>query len=362
MSAQAASPPGPSLTIRRWMPRSTLIRSLLIAIVAGALLFGLSELIGAYRNTQLATCALYFCASAGLTVLIGRSGQISLGHGAFMFVGAYSVALMLKHYAFPHPAPANKELVLALVVAVAVTAAVGALVGVAAARLRGPYLAGLTLALALGLPELATYSHLEGTLGGHTGLVVNTPASLHHIDNERWEAWICCLAALITFVVLFNLLHSRVGRSMEAVRDDEIAASLSGLVVPRVQVLAFVISAATAGLAGGLLGFTTGSVGPDSFPLTMSINLLAAVVIGGLGSLSGAAWGAVLITFLPNWSQDVADQFSLSSNVSSNLPIVVFGAVLVVTMLAFPFGFQGVLRRFWLALRGLVPTRSQPVA
>jgi branched-chain amino acid transport system permease protein len=331
--------------------RSTLLRSLAIAIVAGAILLGISEIFGEYRNTQLASCALNFCAVAGLSVLIGRSGQISLGHGAFLFVGAYTVALMLKHYGFPHPPPSNKELVLALVVAVAVTAAVGALAVVAAARLRGPYLAGLTLALALGLPELPTYSHLQNPLGGHAGLVVNVPSAVGSVNNFRWQAWVCCLGALIVFVLLFNLLHSRVGRSFEAVRDDEIAASLSGLSVARVQVLAFIVSAAAAGLAGGLLAYTSGSVGPESFPLTLSLDLLAATVIGGLGSLSGAAIGAVLVTFMPTWSQDVANHLSLSSDASSNLPTVVFGAVLVITMLAFPFGIQGVLCRIWAGLR-----------
>jgi branched-chain amino acid transport system permease protein len=333
------------------LPRSTLVRSLLIALVAGVILFGLSEVFGQYRNTQLANCALNFCAVAGLTVLIGRSGQISLGHGAFLFVGAYSVALMLKSHSFPNPAASTTDLVLAIIVAIAVTAAIGALAGVAAARLRGPYLAGVTLALALGLPELPTYSHLSNHLGGHTGLIVNSPGSVGGVNTFRWQAWVCCLCALITLVVLFNLLHSRVGRSMEAVRDDEIAASLSGLSVPRVQVLAFIISAATAGLAGGLLAYTSGSVSPDSFPLTLSLDLLAAAVIGGLGTLSGAAYGAVLVTFLGSWSQDIANQFSLSTKVSSNLPTVLFGGVLVLTMLVFPNGVQGLVRRLWLTAR-----------
>lgn len=322
--------------------RSTLLRSLLIAVLAALALFVISESIGEYRNSQLATVALNFCAIAGLTVLIGRSGQVSLGHGAFLFVGGYSVALMLKHHTFPNSVTTNKLFILALVVAVAVSAAVGGLAGLAAARLRGPYLAGVTLALALGLPELPTYSHLSNTLGGHTGLVVNIPSPLHHVDFARWQAWICCACAVVTLFLLYNLIHSRVGRSFEAVRDDEVAAALSGLSVARVQVLAFVVSAGAAGLAGGLYALTAGQVDPLSFPLTLSLDLLAAAVIGGLGTLSGAAYGAVLITFLPSWAQDISGA-SASSKVGANLPTTIFGAALVISMLLLPNGIQGLL-------------------
>jgi branched-chain amino acid transport system permease protein len=322
--------------------RSTLLRSVLIALVTALVLFAISESIGEYRNSQLATVALNFCAIAGLTVLIGRSGQVSLGHGAFLFVGGYSVALMLKHHTFPHSETTNKLFILALLVAIVVSAAVGALAGLAAARLRGPYLAGVTLALALGLPELPTYSHLAGALGGHTGLVVNIPSPLHDVNFARWQAWICCACAVVTLFVLYNLIHSRVGRSFEAVRDDEVAASLAGLSVARVQVLAFVVSAGAAGLAGGLYALTAGQVDPLSFPLTLSLDLLAAAVIGGLGTLSGAAYGAVLITFLPSWAQDVSGS-SASSNVGANLPTTIFGLALVVSMLLLPNGIQGLL-------------------
>ncbi|HVW79447.1 MAG TPA: branched-chain amino acid ABC transporter permease [Mycobacteriales bacterium] len=330
--------------------RSTLLRSLLIAVVAALVLFGISELVGEYRNSQLASVALNFCAIAGLTVLIGRSGQVSLGHGAFLFVGGYTVALMLKHHTFPNSPTTNKLFILALLVAVAVSAAVGALAGLAAARLRGPYLAGVTLALALGLPELPTYSHLSGWLGGHTGLVVNIPNSLDNVDFARWQAWICCACAVITLFLLYNLIHSRVGRAFEAVRDDEVAASLAGLSVARVQVLAFVVSAAAAGLAGGLYALTAGQVDPLSFPLTLSLDLLAASVIGGLGTLSGAAYGAVLITFLPSWAQDVSG-LSATSKVGANLPTTIFGLALVVSMLLLPNGIQGLLSSITRRLR-----------
>jgi branched-chain amino acid transport system permease protein len=327
--------------------RSTLLRHLLVAIVIGLLLLGLTSQLSEFRNTQVSSVALDFCAIAGLTVLTGLSGQISLGNGAFMFVGAYTVALLLEH----HPTSNNKELVLVLLASIVVAAAVGGLVGIAAARLRGPYLAGVTLALALGLPTLPKYSHLESSLGGHTGIVVNAPLTPHNLDFERWQAWICCLAAVVTWFLLANLVSSRVGRSFEAVRDDEIAASLAGMSVPRVQILAFVVSAGSAGLAGGLYALVNGQVGPASFPLTLSLFLLAGAVFGGLGSLSGAAFGAILITFLPSWATDVANSLSLPDKVNNNLPIAFYGVVLIVAMLVIPFGLQGLLRRLWGGLR-----------
>jgi branched-chain amino acid transport system permease protein len=323
--------------------RSTALRHLVVAVAAGVVLFGLSEAFSEYRNTQLATAALYFCAIAGLTVLTGLSGQISLGNGAFMFIGAYTVALILKH----RPNANNPELIVVILVAVLVAAAVGGLVGLAAARLRGPYLAGITLALALGVPVLPGYQHLEGPLGGHAGLVVTAPNPPGLVDLERWQAWICCLAAVITLFLLSNLVTSRVGRSFAAVRDDEVAASLAGLSVPRIQILAFVVSAGSAGLAGAMLAIISGQVSPGLFALQVSLFLLAGAVVGGLGSLAGAAYGAILITFLNGWSTDIANALSLSSKVQHNLPIALYGLALVLAMLVFPLGLQGLVRRLW---------------
>jgi branched-chain amino acid transport system permease protein len=333
--------------------RSTFIKHLAVCVVIGALLFGLTEQLSDFRNFQVSQVAYNFCAIAGLTILTGLSGQISLGNGAFLFVGAYTVGLLLEHHPWFHSIVGynNRELILVLIAATLVAAAVGAVVGLAAARLRGPYLAGVTIALALGLPTLPKYQHLSGKLGGHAGIVINSPAAPGTMDFQRWQAWICCLAALVTLFLLSNLVTSRVGRAFKAVRDDEIAASLAGLSVPRVQVLAFVVSAGSAGLAGGLLALVNGQVGPDSFSLQLSLYLLAGAVFGGLGSLAGAAYGAILITFLLSWSTDISNKLSLPTNVSNNLNIGLYGVVLIVAMLAFPLGLQGLVRRIWGGLR-----------
>jgi branched-chain amino acid transport system permease protein len=162
---------------------------------------------------------------------------------------------------------------------------------------------------------------------------------------ERWVAWVACIPALITLVLLANLGRSRIGRSWRAVRDNEIAASLSGLNVARMQILAFVISSACAGLGGTLLAIVTSIVSPGAFTLTLSIGVLTAAIIGGLGSLAGAIWGSLVLVFLPTYVTDVATSHGLSSSASSNVPIVVYGVVLILVMMLFPSGIQGGIRR-----------------
>jgi branched-chain amino acid transport system permease protein len=337
-------------SVRDVFRTSTLLRSLVLVVVLGLVLLVMTDSLSAYRNLQLAEGAYYFCALAGLTVLAGSSGQISLGQGAFMAVGAYTVAKLGN---------AGWALLPDLLAATAMTLLVGIPVGMAASRLRGPYLAGATLAFAVGLPALA--DKFPSFLGGENGLSINPstpPASLGlTFPLERWEAWIACAGALVVLFVLYNVTHSGVGRSLRAVRDDEIAASLAGLHVGRSQTLAFALSAAATGLAGGLLAVVTQLAQPGAFPLQLSLTLLAGVVIGGLGSLIGAGWGAALLVFLPNWTNDVANSFSLSSNVSHNLPIAVYGLVLIVAMLVWPSGIQGGVRAIARAARPAVARR-----
>jgi branched-chain amino acid transport system permease protein len=324
--------------IENLLGRSTLLRSLGLVIVVGVVLYVVSGQLGAYNQSQLAIGLYYFAVLAGLTMLIGSSGQVSLGHGALMAVGAYTVILLIGKEGW--------ALLPALVAAVVVTTAVGIPMGIAASRLRGPYLAGATLAFAVGLPALA--NQFPVTFGGSNGLVINPPLPPSWLgatfSQEEWWAWICGLGALLVLFVVYNLSHSGLGRSLRAVRDDEIAASLCGLRVPRLQSLAFVISAACAGLAGGLFVVVLQLATPESFPLQLSLALLTGVVVGGLGSLWGAAFGAALLTLLPGWSNDLSSSRSLSQNVQGNLPFAIYGAVLIVVMLVWPSGISGGLR------------------
>ena len=328
------------------LARSTLLRHTLVALVGfGALWLLISGFSDFHNSAWVAPAAYTVCAAAGLTLLVGLSGQISLGHGAFMLVGAYTFALIQEHWTTGH---GNLALIGLLAASAAGAALFGAVVGAAAARLRGPYLAGATLALALGLPSLPTYEKLSDQLGGNAGLLVSTPNPPNSTNPYQWQAIIFCASAVVVLWFIANISRSRVGRSFRAVRDDEIAASLCGLSVARVQVLAFVLSAACAGIGGGLLAMLDLTVGPQAFPLSLSLGLLAAVVFGGLGSLAGAIYGSVLIVLLPLWSQDITDALSIHSHkVSSNMPLMVYGVVLAVAMLAVPNGVQGLLRKIY---------------
>jgi branched-chain amino acid transport system permease protein len=328
----------------------TLVRHTGAALLVAVVLLILSIRLGPFRDFQVAEVAAYVPAVAGLTYLIGLSGQISLGNGAFMAIGAYASALLLLHLHWPLEAVFAAS---ALAGAVA-----GGIIGVAAARLRGPYLAGATLMLAVALPSLA--DKYAGVFGGDQGLSVSitTPAWLGtSFPPTRWLAWITCAAALITLVLLANLGRSRIGRSWRALRDNEIAASLSGLNVARMQILAFVVSSACAGLGGALLAVVTDIVSPGAFTLALSIGLLTAAILGGLGSLAGALWGSLVIVFVPTYVQDVATSHGLSSAASSNVPIAAYGVVLILVMLLFPSGIQGGLRRL---LGPVAPAASAP--
>ncbi|HEY8762907.1 MAG TPA: branched-chain amino acid ABC transporter permease [Solirubrobacteraceae bacterium] len=335
-----------ALAARLPRPRATLARSLLTVALLAVLLGLISTFISAYDDLRLAYGAYYFAVLVGLTMLTGLSGQISLGHGALMAVGAYTVALLVGNEGW--------ALMPALMAGVVVTALVGIPVGAAATRLRGPYLAGATLAFAVGLPALA--DKYPGTFGGENGLSINPPVAPSFLGGnfplERWEAWVACAGALVALFALLNLVRGGFGRRLRAVRDNEIAAALCGLRVARVQTLAFVISAACAGLGGGLLAEVLQLAQPGAFPLQLSLSLLTGVVLGGLGSLAGAAWGAAALVLLPNWTTDLAHSFSLPDKVSSNLPLAIYGLILIGAMLAWPYGIQGGLQALVRRLRG----------
>jgi branched-chain amino acid transport system permease protein len=346
----------------------TLPRRLGVAIIVAAIAAVLSIKLNAFRDYQIAEIAMYVTAVAGLTVLTGLSGQISLGHGGFMAVGAYTTALLLLHLNWPFYA--------ALAAAAAATAVAGGVVGLAAARLRGPYLAGATLLFGVAITAIA--DAFPGAFGGDQGLnvVFTTPAFVGAtFPLTRWQAWVSCVVALVTLVLLANMSYSRIGRNWRAVRDDDVAAALDGINVAAARIRAFVVSATCAGVAGALLAIVTGLVAPGAFTITLSIALLTAAVIGGLGSLPGALWGSLLIVIVPVFVTDVATSHGLSSSVGANIPIVAYGVVLILVMLVFPQGIQGALRwvitaffgtnsrsRTWRAAPHLTPSAGEEPA
>lgn len=343
--ARAAAPAGERKNVR------SLMRNVALILVGAAIILALSYVLSPFRNYQLATVGAYFCVTAGLTILTGLNGQLSLGHGALMAVGAYTLAMTQNELA----GNGQWTLLVAVLAAIAVTTAVGAVVGLAAARLRGPYLAGLTLAVAVVVPAIT--STWDTTFNSDQGLSVSVdpppPALGYDFPYERWQAWLTWAGALLTLLFLANLIRSRFGRNLKAVRDDEAAARLAGINVARTQVMAFVVSAACAGLGGALIAVLSQSVSPGAFPLALSLFLVMAIVIGGLGRLAGALWGAVLLVVLPATTHSLTDSIDVSAAVAQrlegNLPLAIFGVVLIVVMLAFPGGIASlpskVLRR-----------------
>jgi branched-chain amino acid transport system permease protein len=330
--------------------QSTLLRHLVLAGIGAGLLVVLTGQLSAFHDYQLAILGAYLCAVAGLTVLTGMNGQVSLGHAALMAVGGYSVAMTQQAFA-DHNLSGQWLLPLSLLIGTLLTALVGGVVGVAAARLHGPYLAGATLALGVALPSIT--SHYTSVFKGDQGLFVTfagPPAELGaDFSIERWQAWISLGSALITLLLLANLGRSAVGRNFRAVRDDEIAAQLAGLSVARIRVLAFAISAAAAGLGGGVFAVVLQNASPGEFDLTLSLTLLSAVVIGGLGSLPGAVWGSIIVVYLGIELRGFVDRLHLSAasarRLHDNLPPAVYGLLLVVMMLVLPGGIQSLVRR-----------------
>ncbi len=338
---------GPRSGLGRFTPGSTLLKHALLMLLAFVGVVLLVESLGGFRVFQLAQMGYYIPVVAGLTLLTGINGQISLGHGALMAVGAYTTALVLERQdALPF--------IVILLIAVVVTGLVGVAVGAAASRLHGPYLAGATLALAVGLPGLALYS--EEILGGEQGLRVSPPDAPgwvesvaffitgNDLDSGKYVAYLGWTVALVTLLLLSNLIKSRYGRMWRAVRDDEIAAQLAGINLGRARVLAFVVSACCAGAAGSLLAIVTRLTAPTSFTIVLSIFLLVGIVVGGLGSLLGAVLGSALLVFLVPFVTERGRDLGLSAAEAANTAPLVFGIVLIVIMLVAPQGVVGTIR------------------
>ena len=329
----------------RGIPRTIVLGAVLTVFAIGA-----TFLLDPYRNFQLATVAAYFCATAGLTLLIGRSGQLSLGHAALMAAGGYGYALTANAMTDAGVTGIPRFLA-GMLAAVVVSAALGWLLGLAAARLRGPYLAGVTLTLVIAVPAVA--SVFSGVLRGDQGVQIaydGVPPVLERlIAVEQWQAWVAILVAGVVVTALAVFARGPVGLRMRAVRDDETAARLNGVRSGRVKVTAFTVSSVAAGAGGAVLCFATQSVSPGAYTLAFSLLLVVAVVLGGLGSIGGAALGSALIVLLP-WllaagTAALPLPVELAQRLSGNLSILVFGVLLIGVMLVRPGGLASLRRR-----------------
>lgn len=316
-----------------------LLRHCLAAVLALLVVALATTVSDQLTDIRISSIGLYMVALAGLGILIGYSGQISLGHGAFMFVGAYTTALLIIRL------PAV-PLWLNILIAIAVSCVAGLIVGAATSRLHGPYLAGATLALALGLPEIAL--RFPELLGGNIGLTFQTrgaPGFLAELmPRTQWQALVVWFTVLLAMIVLANISKGRLGRQLRAIRDDETAAAMSGIQVGRTKVVAFVLSAGCGGLAGSLQAYVLGTASPDTFAVVLSLTLLAVLVFGGLGSLWGAFWAAIALVYIEVWGDELRRTFELPTDVANNLPLVLYGLLLILVIRIWPGGIQGALR------------------
>jgi branched-chain amino acid transport system permease protein len=298
----------------------------------------LPSFVSAFRAQQLAYVAIYLTALIGLDILTGYTGQISLGHGAFMAIGGYTTAILMADHGVKD--------IWTIPLAALVTGVVGFLFGIPALRLSGLYLALATFAIAVSMP--AVIKRFEGFTGGGSGINLFglpeltaslTPVTVlgRELAFNDWLYYLCWAVALVGYVVAWLLLRGRTGRALRAVRDSESAAQSSGVSLARYKTLAFGVSAAYAGVAGSLFAIATTFVNPDTFPVALSILLLVGVVVGGLGSLVGLIAGAVFIQFLPTWSQELSK--------SPGAPAVVSGVVLIALMFVLPMGVAGLVDR-----------------
>ncbi len=306
------------------MSRRQMIVVAVVLLAACVLPFVVSN----YRTFQFTLALVYAIALLGLNMLTGYNGQISLGHGAFYAIGAYTAAILMDQYGMPYWAT--------IPVAAAVCLIAGFLFGLPALRLEGLYLALATFALAVSLPALLKYHHLEKWTGGVQGIVLlkpDPPFGLP-ITPDQWLYYFTLAITALMFLLAWNILRGRMGRAMVAIRDQHIAAEAMGIHTAMVKSMTFGISAMYTGIAGALGAIAIQFVAPDSFNIFVSIVFLVGIVIGGLASISGAIYGALFIQFVPN----IADAISKAA------PWAIFGIFLLGFVYLMPMGVAGAVR------------------
>ncbi len=304
--------------------RRKLIGLALLLVLACALPFFIAN----YRVFQMTLVLAYSIALLGLNMLTGFNGQISLGHGAFYAIGAYTAAILMDKAGLPYWAT--------IPIAGAVCFVAGFLFGLPALRLEGLYLALATFALGVAMPQILKHKSIEAWTGGVQGIVIvkPDPPAWTGISQDQWLYFFTLAWVVLLFVLGWNLLRGRIGRAMVAIRDQPIAAQAMGVNTSMVKSLTFGVSALYTGIAGALGAIAIQFVAPDSFGIFLSITLLTGVVIGGLASISGAFFGALFIQFIPN----IADEISKAA------PWAIYGIVLIAFMYVMPTGVAGFVR------------------
>jgi branched-chain amino acid transport system permease protein len=294
-------------------------------------------------NDQLSRVMMYGIAALGLNLLVGYTGQISLGHGAFFAIGAYTAAALT--------AKAGWHYLLTLPAAAVVAGLVGLVFGIPALRLRGLYLALVTLTLSVAI--IPIIKKAKPLTGGVEGLRVPQPEppGWLGLDPDQFYYLLILAVLLVGVLIATNLTRGNLGRALVSVRDDERAATTLGVHPARVKTGIFAVSAAFAGVAGALFALANGFVAPESFTLLLSFNFLGAIVVGGLGTISGAVLGSLFIEYAQEYAQDV----------NQALTGIIYGAALILVIYLLPGGAARLLRWLGGLLVGVVgstPPRS----
>ncbi len=344
------------------------LAALAVVVVVLALL---PRFLGEFRLSQFTYVGIYFIALLGLNILTGYSGQISLGHGAFMAIGGYTTAILMANH--------GVQDLWTIPIAALVAGVAGFLFGIPALRLSGLYLALVTFGIAVSFPSLL--KKFAGLTGGGRGLNlfglpqqtgggVNVKVLGHELTNNDWLYYLTWTVAGVLFVVAWLLLRGQTGRALRALRDSPVAAASAGVWPALYKTLAFGISAAFAGVAGSLLAIAVAFVNPDTFPISLSITVLVGAVVAGIGSVLGRFGsyvgplaGASLIVFLQAYASDLLRWIEKGIPLHADpkapgVPAVIFGLVVIVVMLLFPAGVGGVLDRGLGALTSRVGRRS----
>ncbi len=318
------------------------IGALALIALAVALPFSLSN----YHVFELTMVMIYAIAVLGLNILTGYNGQISLGHGGFFAAGAYTAAILMHRYGVPYWATLPPAGLICFVL--------GVLFGLPALRFEGPYLALVTLAMALATPLLLKY--FDTWTGGQQGinLIKPVPPSGLGLDRDRWLYLVALLVLLVEIRVAANMLHGRTGRAWVAIRDHPIAAAAMGINTARYKTLAFGTSTLFTGVAGALSAIVIGYVSPESYSLFLSVSFLAGSAIGGIATIGGAIVGGFFIQFVPNLANDISDA----------APWAIYGLAMLLFMYAMPHGVIGTLgpwfTRLTLRLRPQRAASRQP--
>jgi branched-chain amino acid transport system permease protein len=328
-------------------------------LALAALIAVVPQFVSSFTSYELATVGMYFIALLGLSILIGYSGQISLGHGAFMAIGGYTTAILSVDGIYGHQIRDLWTIPIAGVLA----GVAGLLVGIPALRLSGLYLALVTFGIAVSFRQVPIkFDHFLGGTSGKVLSLLKTPFGLSATPNN-WLYYLTWGIAFVLLVVAWLFVRGKPGRTLKAIRDSEIAAVSSGISLARYKTLAFGLSAFYAGVAGSLYAIARGFMNPDIFPIVLSVYLVAALALGGVDSFAGLILGAGAIYVLQNRATDVTGWINHLPHVNLNpqrpgMPDVIFGAVLIVILIILPTGVGGALRRLFGPLTSRLYSKS----